>query len=32
MIEEYLADLRACVDEVTGTRLDDRFTNYATLE
>ncbi|HET6474448.1 MAG TPA: aminotransferase class V-fold PLP-dependent enzyme [Pseudomonadales bacterium] len=32
VIEQYLADLRACVDEVRGRRADDRSTNYATLE
>ncbi len=32
MIDDYLADLQACVAEVTGTRIDDRSTNYATLE
>ena len=32
VIDDYLADLRECVTEVTGTRLDDRSTNYATLE
>ena len=32
VIEEYLADLRACVAAVGGTRLADRSTNYATLE
>jgi glutamate/tyrosine decarboxylase-like PLP-dependent enzyme len=32
VIEEYLADLAACVTEVAGSRLDDRSTNYATLE
>jgi glutamate/tyrosine decarboxylase-like PLP-dependent enzyme len=32
VIEEYLADLAASVTEVQGTRLDDRSTNYATLE
>jgi sphinganine-1-phosphate aldolase len=32
VIEEYLADLRACVDEVRSTRTEDRSTNYATLE
>lgn len=32
VIDDYLADLRTCVAEVTGTRLDDRSTNYATLE
>jgi glutamate/tyrosine decarboxylase-like PLP-dependent enzyme len=29
---DYLADLAACVAEVTGIRTDDRSTNYATLE
>ena len=32
VVDDYLADLRQCVAEVTGTRLDDRSTNYATLE
>lgn len=32
VIGEYLADLRSCVEEVLGTRADDRSTNYATLE
>lgn len=32
VIDEYLADLRTCVDEVAGARLADRSTNYATLE
>lgn len=32
VIDEYLADLRACVAEVGGERLADRSTNYATLE
>ena len=32
VIDEYLADLRACVAEVTGVTVDDRSTNYATLE
>lgn len=32
VIEQYLADLAACVDEVRGQRTDDRATNYATLE
>jgi glutamate/tyrosine decarboxylase-like PLP-dependent enzyme len=32
VIEEYLADLAACVAEVGGTRLTDRSTTYATLE
>ncbi len=32
VIEEYLADLAVCVEEVRGQRKDDRSTNYATLE
>lgn len=32
VIEQYLADLAACVEEVRGQRTDDRATNYATLE
>jgi sphinganine-1-phosphate aldolase len=32
VIDDYLHDLRASVDEVLGTRADDRSTNYATLE
>lgn len=32
VIDQYLADLQVCVDEVRGTRADDRSTNYATLE
>ena len=32
VIEEFLADLRACVDESLGARAADRATNYATLE
>jgi sphinganine-1-phosphate aldolase len=32
VVDEYLHDLRASVDEVTGARADDRTTNYATLE
>jgi sphinganine-1-phosphate aldolase len=32
VIEEYLRDLAASVDEVLGTRIDDRSTSYATLE
>jgi sphinganine-1-phosphate aldolase len=32
VIDDYLADLRAAVDEVRGTRADDRSTTYATLE
>jgi glutamate/tyrosine decarboxylase-like PLP-dependent enzyme len=32
VIEQYLADLRACAEEVRGRRADDRSTNYATLE
>ena len=32
MIDEYAADLRTCMSEILGTRVDDRSTNYATLE
>ncbi len=32
VIDDYLADLRTCVADVGGTKLDDRGTNYATLE
>lgn len=32
MIDQYLADLRACAEAVRGRRADDRSTNYATLE
>lgn len=32
VIEEYLVDLAASVAEVLGDRLEDRSTNYATLE
>ena len=32
VLDEYLADLAASVAEVRGVRLDDRSTNYATLE
>ena len=32
IVDEYLADLAASVDEVRGDRLDDRSTSYATLE
>jgi glutamate/tyrosine decarboxylase-like PLP-dependent enzyme len=32
VIDDYLADLRACVDEVVGSRTEDRSTTYATLE
>ena len=32
VIDDYLSDLRACVAEVADARLDDRSTNYATLE
>jgi glutamate/tyrosine decarboxylase-like PLP-dependent enzyme len=32
VIDDYLADLAACVAEVRGERADDRSTNYATLE
>jgi glutamate/tyrosine decarboxylase-like PLP-dependent enzyme len=31
-IEEFLADLRDAVEQVAGTRTDDRSTDYATLE
>ncbi|MDZ7825827.1 MAG: aminotransferase class V-fold PLP-dependent enzyme [Gammaproteobacteria bacterium] len=32
VIEAYLTDLAECVENVRGTRKDDRSTNYATLE
>src|SRR4029079_6424009 len=32
MIDEYLADLAACVEECAGARAADRATTYATLE
>lgn len=32
VMEDYIAALRESVDEVRGTRTDDRSTNYATLE
>lgn len=32
VIDEWSADLRTCVDEVLGTRAEDRSTDYATLE
>lgn len=32
VIDQYLADLAACLDAVKGTTTDDRSTNYATLE
>jgi glutamate/tyrosine decarboxylase-like PLP-dependent enzyme len=32
VVDEYLADLRACADQVAGRQTDDRSTNYATLE
>ena len=32
VIDDYLADLRACVAEVAGTAAADRTTTYATLE
>ncbi|MDQ1397435.1 MAG: sphinganine-phosphate aldolase [Acidimicrobiaceae bacterium] len=32
VVDEYLADLRASVDEVAGRRSGDRATNYAGLE
>ena len=31
-VDEFVADLRACVDEVGATRAADRSTDYATLE
>ncbi len=32
VMDEFLADLRACVTETLGKRAGDRATNYATLE
>ena len=32
VVDEFLTDLRAALDEVVGVRVDDRGTNYATLE
>ena len=32
VVDQYLADLGACVDQVRGTTTDDRTTTYATLE
>ena len=32
VIDDYLADLTACVAAVVGARADDRSTNYATLD
>jgi glutamate/tyrosine decarboxylase-like PLP-dependent enzyme len=32
VIDDYVRDLRECVDEVVGRRTEDRSTNYATLE
>jgi hypothetical protein len=32
VIDAYLKDLAACVEQVRGTRAEDRSTNYATLE
>jgi glutamate/tyrosine decarboxylase-like PLP-dependent enzyme len=32
VIDDYLDDLRACVDEVRGARADDRSTRYAGME
>lgn len=32
VIEDYLADLAACVEEVRGSRAEDRSTTYAGLE
>lgn len=31
VVEQYLTDVRECVAEVLGERLDDRSTNYASL-
>jgi len=31
-IDEYLSDLRTCVEQVAGSRAGDRSTKYATLE
>ena len=32
MVDEYLADLAACVDEVRGRSTDDRRTTYSTVD
>jgi hypothetical protein len=32
IVDEFLTDLRACVEERAGTRAEDRSTDYATLE
>jgi glutamate/tyrosine decarboxylase-like PLP-dependent enzyme len=32
VVNDFLHDLHACVDEVGGTRVTDRSTNYASLE
>ena len=32
VIEEYLADLAACVEQIGESRVADRSTTYATLE
>jgi sphinganine-1-phosphate aldolase len=32
VVDEFLRDLRACVEQVGGAHADDRSTNYATLE
>jgi glutamate/tyrosine decarboxylase-like PLP-dependent enzyme len=32
IVDEFLTDLRACVDERVGARAEDRSTDYATLE
>jgi glutamate/tyrosine decarboxylase-like PLP-dependent enzyme len=32
VVDDFLHDLRACVDEVAETRVTDRSTNYASLE
>ena len=32
VIDDYLADLAVCVQQIRGTQADDRSTSYATLE
>jgi hypothetical protein len=32
VIDDYLADLAACVDEVGGSTTDDRDTSYSTVD
>jgi glutamate/tyrosine decarboxylase-like PLP-dependent enzyme len=32
VVDDFLHDLRVCVDEVGGTKVTDRSTNYASLE